>query len=284
MRFKSGAIPLFSMIIILLTFGLTTYAQVEGKRALTYEDIMRFQEIRNPVISQNGEWVAYVLEPGRGDGAVRIYSLQNKREFNLERGSQPTFSEDAHWVAMTIKPGALDLARADSKDKPKQGLALLNTQTGKIDTYDEVQGYAFSKDSHWLAFHYYAEKDKKEKQDKTDQEKLKQPDKVGSTFVLLDLSSEKSIEIPYVLKYAFDDSSRFLAYVLADPEGRDNGLFSVDLQDRWGTESPSFKRRWLISHNLPGVDPAPGWLLLQEFLGGRKKMFRCGFGKGIRIN
>ncbi|NOR15670.1 MAG: prolyl oligopeptidase family serine peptidase, partial [Candidatus Aminicenantes bacterium] len=217
--------------------------------------------------------VAYALEPGRGDGTARIYSLQNKREFNVERGSRPVFSEDAHWVGITVKPGALDMARADSKDKPKQGLALVNTRTGKIDAYEKVQNFFFSKDSRWLAFQNYAEKakDKKEKTEDPGKEKSKKPDKVGSTLILLNLSSKESVEIPYVLKYSFDDSSRFLAYVIAAPEGRDNGLFYVDLNEAEGVRRPILQKEMAHVTQLVWSESGSRLGFVAGVLGGQEK-------------
>jgi dipeptidyl aminopeptidase/acylaminoacyl peptidase len=221
-------------LILLLLVNIANQAQPQEKRALTYQDIMRFQEIRNPGISQNGEWVAFALEPGRGDGSATIIGLKNGQEFKIERGSRPVFSEDGNWVAVTVKPPALELARAENKDKPQQGMALLDTQSGKITSYENVQSFAFAKDSRWLVLQHFKEKDqeKKTKAKDTEEEekKTEKPDKVGTTLKLVDLSSLETVELPFVLKYSLDDSSRFLAYALADGEGKENGLYILDLR------------------------------------------------------
>lgn len=245
MRYRMCAFLLL-VLVLLLTPASSTYAQFEGKRALTYEDIMRFREIRNPQISQNGEWVAYTLEPGRGDGMATISSLRSDQEFSIERGSRPVFSDDGNWVAVTIRPPAVELARAGKQDEPQPGLVLLDTQTGTLVHHENVQSFAFSKDSRWLVVLHYKEEDRAEKskpeRKEGEQEESEKPDKVGTTLKLVDLKSKETVAIPFVLKYSLDDSSRYLAYALADPEGGDNGLYTLDLNDPQETRKPLLKK------------------------------------------
>ena len=45
-----------------------------GDRPLTFEDLMKFRQIQNASISENGAWVAYALVPDRGDGEAVVQS------------------------------------------------------------------------------------------------------------------------------------------------------------------------------------------------------------------
>lgn len=47
----------------------------QGKKALTGTDIMKFREIHNPVISDDGKWVAYNAQPDRGDEERIVQSI-----------------------------------------------------------------------------------------------------------------------------------------------------------------------------------------------------------------
>lgn len=217
-------------------------AQAAQKKPLTFQDVMKFKHIRSPVISGDGLWMAYAAQPDRGDGEVKIHGIKEGRVFTVERGSSPVISKNSRWVAMAVQSRAVELEKADKK-KPEQGMALVETRSGIVLTFEKVQRFAFSDDSSWLAFQHFKEEEKPktdEKAEKTEQEKAppeKKPEekkkrKTGSTLVLRHLDSGEESRIPYVLSYAFDSASRYLAFALAEPEGKNNGLYYLDLKKK----------------------------------------------------
>ena len=120
---------LAAALVFVLAGGLSAQ---EGKKVLTFEDIMKFKEIRTARISEDGVWAAYAVEPGRGDGAAFVRHTKSNKVYSIPRGRSPQFSSDALWVAVSVAPGALEAAKA-KKDKPKQGMALLNTDHTDIE-------------------------------------------------------------------------------------------------------------------------------------------------------
>ena len=227
--FRKKILRILIACFLILAAGLV-YTVADQKKALTYQDIMRFKEIRNPVISENGLWVAYASMPDRGDGKVIVRGVKNSKEYLVERGSRPVISKDGNWVGMIIKPLAAELAAA-KKDKPKQGIALLDTRSGRVQELKKVKDFAFSDDSHWLVYHLFKEKDEVKKQAEESEEKKKDKKifEIGSTLVLYNLSSAEEVRIPFALSYAFDATSRFLAYAIGDDAGEENGLYYFEL-------------------------------------------------------
>ncbi|UCE21570.1 MAG: hypothetical protein JSV46_04965, partial [Candidatus Aminicenantes bacterium] len=233
-------IRIFLSLLLFVSLVFSVYsAAAEQKKPLTVQDMMKFKHIRNPVISEDGGWIAYGTQPDRGDGDARIHSLKANKVYTVERGSRPVISKDSGWVAMIVRPEAAELEK-ETKKKPQQGMALVETSAGKTIHFEKVEKFAFSDDSHWLAYQHFKEEEKpKAKEKAPEEEKEKKPPekkpaqkkrKSGSTLVLRHLESGKETQIPYVLSFAFDSSSRFLAHVVADPEGKDNGLYTVDLK------------------------------------------------------
>ncbi len=214
-------------------------SQVEPKKALTFQDMMKFKEIHNPVISEDGAWIAYNVQPDRGDGEVRVHSLKEGKMFAVERGSNPSISKTYRWVAMTLKPKAVEVEKAE-KEKPKQGMALLDTLKGEVIQFEKVERFAFSDDSSFLAYHHFKEeeKDKKEEKGQPGQKEKSTPEaevskkkkKAGSTLVLRHLESGKEIQVAYVLYFSFDSQSRYFACAVANPDGKENGLFLFELK------------------------------------------------------
>ena len=232
MNRKPGLKTIVFLILLLVVFIVGTTAEDQQKKPLTFQDVMKFKAIQNPVLSEDGLWIAYGTQPDRGDGETNIHALKSGKVFTVERGANPVISKNSRWVAMVVKPKAVDLEKAKEK-KPKQGMALLETATGKVNLFDRVERFAFSDDSTWFAYHHFKEEEKpdeEEKKEKTEPEKGKKKEKSGSTLILHNLESGEETEIRHALSFAFAGSSKYLAYVIAVPEGKENGLFCLGLK------------------------------------------------------
>jgi dipeptidyl aminopeptidase/acylaminoacyl peptidase len=224
-----------TLALLFIFFATLAVAQ---KKPLTFTDIMKFKQIENPVISEDGNWVAYGTQPDRGDGEVKVHSLQSKKVYAIPRGSKPVFSKDARWVVMSVKPSAVEIEKKEKdKDKPKSGMSLVNTSTGDTLQMIGIESFAFSEDSRWLAY-LKSEEDKKPDSPKqseankdTSQSKPnKKKESIGTELILRELQSGSEMKIPFVVAYAFDSTSHFLAYSVADTSGGTNGVYVRNLQ------------------------------------------------------
>ena len=211
--------------LILIILGTISPASAQNK-ALTVTDIMKFKEIHHPVISDDGNWIAYTARPDRGDGEVNVHSTKSKTIYNLPRADSPIFTNDARWVAANLLPLATEVEKAkDDKDKPKQGMFLLNTENGDTLQLMNVEKFKFSNDSKWLAVHHFPKKEDKEN-DKGKKDKKE----AGSDLVIYQLDTDVKLTIPFVKSFAFDSTSQYCAYVVSDTAGLTNGLYSINLQ------------------------------------------------------
>jgi len=234
---KKSILKYYTKIFLVIGIFIFVHPSLAAqKKILTFEDIMKFKEIRNPAISADGLWVIYATHPDRGDGEVVIHGLKNGEKFVVARGSRPQITMDSKWVAMTVEPKAVEMERAQ-KDRPKQGLSILETASGEMIHFEKVQTFSLSDDSRWLAYLHYKEEEKPQKKEDTAiaakdpaAEKKKEIKKTtGSLLVLRELNSRKEKKIPHVLAYSFDKSSKCLACAVASPEGSEDGLYYVDL-------------------------------------------------------
>ncbi len=235
--------------LALLFFFFAALA-VGQKKPLTFTDIMKFKQIESPVISEDGNWVAYGTQPDRGDGEVKVHSLQSKTVYTVARGSKPVFSKDARWVVMGVKPTAVEVEKKEKeKDKPKPGMALLTISSGNIFLLPNIESFVISEDSRWLAY-LKSKDDKKTDTPKPDAPKdtsaqsksKKKKDVVGSILILRDLQSQTETAIPFVVSYAFDSTAHFLAYAVADTLGLTNGVCVRDLGKKELSEQMLLRR------------------------------------------
>jgi dipeptidyl aminopeptidase/acylaminoacyl peptidase len=223
---------------VVLCLMLAAQASFAQKRSLTLTDILKFRQLESPVISDDGLWVAYAAQPDRGDGEAKIHSLSSSRVYTISRGGKPVFSRDARWVALTLKPTAIDIEKKEKeKEKPKSGMVLLNTASGDTLQIARVESFLFSNDARWLAY-LKSKPDKKPDPAKADaakdtgtavRPKLKK-DLLGSDLVLRNLQTRLEVTIPFVTSFAFDSTSAYLAYVIADTTGFANGVYLRSLR------------------------------------------------------
>lgn len=208
---------------------LSSTANTE-KKPLTLQDMMKFKSIQNPEISEKGDWVVYNTKPDRGNGEAIAYSVNTNKTFTIPRGEKPVIAKDSHWVAAAVRPDTQELEKASKKEKPKTGMALLDTFTGEIISFEKVKGFTFSDDSRWLAYRLYPEE--KEKQKSEDKKKKKKKKSETSPLILRHLPSQKEIRIEKVGDSALDPGSRYLAYSIYEPapDGHNNGLYIRELK------------------------------------------------------
>lgn len=204
------------LFIAILMTGATATGVFSQGRALTFDDIMKWEDINHPAISDDGEWLAYSVWPDRGDGEVRVHSVDGNSVYSIERGDNPVIAGNGRWVAAYRKPRLADELKA-GKEKPVQGLALLNTVTGTVTEKDSVQSFMFSDDGEWIALHHHPTANNGNS------------DIAGRRATLHNLESGTDYEIPFVKEMAFDSSAHHLVYSIVDTSAGMNGLYFRDL-------------------------------------------------------
>ncbi len=208
---------LLSFSILVLSIHL-----LNSQQNLTFEDVMQFQELRNPVISGNGEWIAFGVWPERGDGESRIKNIDNGELYTIERGEKPKLTPDGNWAAAIVQPPFIELQNAGN-DKSKPGLALLYTGDGEKQTFESVEEFGFSNNSRWLVIQHH-------RPDELD-EHVRENSHIGSPVTLYELQTGDSRTIDFVNESAIDSTGNHFVYAVVDTTGQENGIYALDLQN-----------------------------------------------------
>ena len=138
-------------------------AAESGKRPLELTDLMKLKTLHGEVISDGGSWIAYEARPDRGDGEVRVRSVDGEASYTIERGTAPELTTDGAWAGAMVQPTLEDQVTAEKAgesgdDAPKPGFALLSTADGSTVSWERIDSFAFSADGRWLAVHRLPEK------------------------------------------------------------------------------------------------------------------------------
>ncbi len=93
-------------------------------------DFANWNRISQQLISNDGNWVAYVAQPGEGNPTLHLYNGLNGNATEMARASAPSFSADNRFLMYTLKPDSESLKTMrrngkKKKDLPKDTLVVL---------------------------------------------------------------------------------------------------------------------------------------------------------------
>ncbi len=213
-----------SIVFITVFISVFGIALSKEKRAMTVDDVMKFKSIAGASISDNGKWIAYSAVPDRGDPEAFFKATDRDTSFSVKLGERPQFSKNSFWAVMSLKPKGTEFENAE-KDKPKSSMAIINLQTGEINKFENIKSFKFSEDSKWLVYQINSETQKAKEGKDQPKNRI-----AGSDLVLRQLETSSELNLQNVTEFEFDSLSQYLTYIVAEPNAKKNGIFSIDLK------------------------------------------------------
>lgn len=141
---------------LLLCISFTSlFAQ---KKPLDHSVYDGWQSIGERLISPNGQYVAYTINPQEGDGTLYVKTPDGKYSREIVRGYSAKFTEDNKYLICKIKPLFKETREAKIKKRkademPKDSLAILELATDSLTKKPGVKSYKMPvKSSPWLAY------------------------------------------------------------------------------------------------------------------------------------
>jgi dipeptidyl aminopeptidase/acylaminoacyl peptidase len=159
----------FLCLVLALAAAALFAADAPKKRDITLDDLARLQRVGSPVVSPEGDWVAYTVSQidtkddkslthlwmVKWDGSARL-----QLSFDKEGASSPRFSPDGRYISfMSSRPGPAKGAQVWVMDRRGGEAEQLTAITDQ-----EIENYSWSPDSKklLLALHPKAEPDPEE--------------------------------------------------------------------------------------------------------------------------
>jgi dipeptidyl aminopeptidase/acylaminoacyl peptidase len=247
-------------------------------RQLTLNDLLTWKQIRNPVLSNDGKWFAYILGPNEGDAEVVIRgTAAESKEARfpvgdaaaLNRGAGPPpggpggsgaagasallLSGNSRWAAFLVYPSsAASRARrpagSASSATPPTRLAVVNLATGAKREFENVRAYRFAGDrSDWIAIHHGAPAGAAPGAPGAGAAGGSPPaSPAGTVLELVNLAGGTPIPIANVSEFAFDDSGDWIAFAVSVADQLGNGLqlrqLSTGLTRSLDAQKASYRR------------------------------------------
>lgn len=202
-----------ALVLAAATAGISASAD---KKALGHDDFDNWKSVRNLVVSRNGEWAAFAVNPQEGDGVLTFYNTRNGRRVEIARGYKARISADARWAAALVKAPYAEtrkakIAKKKDSELPQDSLAIVDLRTLKVTRIGDVTGFKLAKDGgDWIAFRSC---------DTTLITPSQLKDKeTGRPLVLLNLATKARKVTKWVDNYCFSDDGRHLAFTVRKPE------------------------------------------------------------------
>ena len=141
----------------LLGCALLSIAQ---KKPLDHTVYDGWQSIGEKLISNNGKYVAYTVNPQEGDGVLVIQTADGNYKKEIPRGYSATITEDNLYLVCKIKPLFKDtrdakIKKKKAEDMPKDSLAIVLLGQDSVIKRPGVKSYKTpERAAGWLAYLY----------------------------------------------------------------------------------------------------------------------------------
>src|SRR5688572_28127831 len=145
--------------LLLIAFLLPTLFSFSQKKPLDHSVYDSWQSIGERMISNDGEWVVYSINPQEGDNELVIQSSDAAYKKTVARGYNAIITEDSRFVVFKIRPFYKDTREARIKKKkpdemPKDSFAVLELGKDSIYKVARVKTYKTpEKAAGWAAYH-----------------------------------------------------------------------------------------------------------------------------------
>ncbi len=203
---KYISIPLLSLLMV---FQLSAQ-----KKNLSREDYDKWQNLGSYSISDNGNWISYLISPVEGNDTLFIISSDKETEYKLGLCSSPSFSDDSRWLAARKGYSKEETEKMkEQKKKIQNKVVLLNLESGSKRIFNDIQQFTLSKDNKHLIMSDYPDENTK-----------------NYDLYIYNLKKKTLKNIGNVSDYGLNKKGNRLAYII-DAEGKKgNGveLFSLD--------------------------------------------------------
>jgi dipeptidyl aminopeptidase/acylaminoacyl peptidase len=214
-----------------MCLGFSVIAQ--EKKALTFDDILKWNRITEKTISNNGELVAYKLEPWKGDPVLTLADQNGSTIITHTGGTDLQITENSKYLIARVKPledtiRQLKLKETKKENMPEDELLIYNVETGKKEITEKLKNFKVpEKWSGWIAYQTISECEKDTARE--NKETKKESAKNGFKLNIRDLDGD-DVQFPYVTDYIFAEEEEVLAFIsTGDDKNFKAGVYQYDL-------------------------------------------------------
>ena len=233
-----------NLIFCFAIIFLSGICAAQQKKIITPSDFDKWKDIENPIISDDGNWISYEINPQKGDGILYIYNRINRKTDSVMRGYDAKFSSNSDFLVFKIKAPfdtirKAKIAKKKTEDLPKDSIGIWIFKTNSIAKFPQLKSFKIAKEnSKHIAFllekdalkkdsteiktkdtlavsdtlKKQAASEKPKKKDKKTKEKKKKEE--NGTLVIFNTALNKSTHFNNVSEYEISENGNIISYIL----------------------------------------------------------------------
>lgn len=220
---------LHTFVFMFLSLVLTSYSLMAQKKPLTHDVYDAWESIPYSAISNDGEYILYIINPEQGDGTLYLHERKSGDEQTFARGADPDFSFDSRFAVFKVLPKYDSVRQAkmdelEEEEMPKDSLFAINLRNGEVYHHARVQSHKIPKKAGgWLAFLLEAPIQDEDTTSSQDEEAK------GHELVVLNLDNMQEQRFKDVEAYLFSENGRQLLFnKLAQDSTESAGVYAFD--------------------------------------------------------
>ncbi len=223
-------------VFLVMHIFFAVAASAQNKQPLDHTVYDDWQSIGERKISNDGKWIAFVINVQEGDAVLQIQSTDGSYTKKIDRGYNIYISEDSRFLICRIKPTyaqTRDAKIKKKKDLPKDSLAIVELGKDSIYTVANIKSHqAPLKNNQWVA--WLLEKQVKDstvknKPDSAIVSKLKEARNSQEEVTPEQAGKRKKITNPPVIKNDNGDFRQFKDSASAVSSGNELVIFNYRL-------------------------------------------------------
>ena len=234
------------------------------KKPLDHSVYDNWKTVTNEIISDDGKWVSYEINPQKGDGWLYLWNSTTNKLDSFPRGCKAIISPLSDFIIYRIKTpeSVTRKAKKDKKKKevlPKDSLAVYFMKKDTILKYERIKSFSVPKENPvWLAIYLEkevkkAKKDttsvsdtikKKEKKSETKAKKPKEKKEPGTRLILLNTASLDTVSFPRITEYAIAKKGQIFSFIQTNKDTIDTAQVYI-----FNTR----KKEKISIYNSPGI-------------------------------
>ena len=152
---------LFRFSAVATAFVLVIGAAAQTpKKALDHDVYDGWQRVASTVITPDGKYLSWTVNPQEGDGTLYIRNIVTGKTLEIPRGNGLSISPDSDWAYCRIRPefATTRKAKIDKKkkdDMPKDSLAVIRLSDFSVIKYKDAESFKTGHDSMPFAAYKY---------------------------------------------------------------------------------------------------------------------------------
>ena len=218
---------------IAIIFSLSITAQSKKMDETVYDIWNTINEVK---ISNNGDWVCYVVKPGKGNNTLHLYNTKTTKKFSFERSDSAEFDPSNNFIVFKIHPDQdslrnLKIKKTKIDDLPKDSLGIFLLESESLDKIPLVDSYKIPKeDGGIMAYKMHKRNAKK------DTTLVKKEGDNGTALFVKDFRTGRLRNYPYVKDYKWSEKNNQLLIHSSGIDSIQNNVIFV-LDGESGVES-----------------------------------------------